>query len=192
VIERVFLALERLQASGMNLSHWRFAINLCGPSLGNQALIDLVAREVDRLDLPEGQLSFEITETAAISNLTEAVGFIQQLKYLGCEVALDDFGSGLSSFAYPKNLPVDYLKIDGAFVRDLMKDPIDAAMVDAINRIGHVMHIRTIAEFVESNAVRERLAEMGVDYGQGYAIAEPRPLDELIEQAGLLECDSGA
>ncbi len=192
VIQQVFQVLEQVRSQGLNLSHWRFAINLCGPSLGNQALIELISREIERLELPEGQLSFEITETAAISNLTEAVGFIQQLKHLGCQVALDDFGSGLSSFAYLKNLPVDYLKIDGAFVRDMLNDPIDAAMVEAINRIGHVMHIRTIAEFVETKAVRQRLAEMGVDFGQGFAIAKPRSLNELLEQASLCECDVNA
>ena len=183
VINRVFASLRRLKACGQDLVRWRFAINLCGPSLSNSRLLDFIAESVQSLALPPRQLSFEITETAAVSNLSDAVEFIQKLKALGCEIALDDFGSGLSSFAYLKNLPVDFLKIDGAFVKDLLDDPIDAAMVEAINQIGHVMRIRTIAEFVENDGIRERLREIGVDFAQGYGIDRPRPLDELLDQA---------
>ncbi len=183
VIDRVFASLRRLKDCGQNLADWRFAINLCGPSLSNPRLLDAIAESVRQLDLPAGQISFEITETAAVSNLSDAVEFIQKLKALGCEIALDDFGSGLSSFAYLKNLPVDFLKIDGAFVKDLLDDPIDAAMVEAINQIGHVMDIRTIAEFVENEGIRDRLREIGVDFAQGYGIERPRLLDELLDEA---------
>ena len=102
--------------------------------------------------------------------------FIGALKALGCRFALDDFGTGLSSFSYLKTLPVDYLKIDGAFIRELATDTIDRAMVEAVNRIGHQMGLKTIAEWVENDAILEKLREIGVDYGQGYALGEPEPL----------------
>jgi len=128
--------------------------------------------------VPAENLCFEVTETAAIGNLNKALGFINSLKEIGCCFALDDFGSGLSSFAYLKNLPVDYLKIDGAFVKDMVDDPIDASMVAAINQVGHIMNIHTIAEFVENQKIMDALVEMGVDYAQGYHIDKPTPLYE--------------
>ena len=121
---------------------------------------------------------FEITETMAIANLTKASQFIRELKQLGCRFALDDFGSGMSSFAYLRNLPVDFLKIDGEFVRNIVDAPIDDAMVEAMTRIGHVMGLKIIAEFVENDAILERLKVLGVDYAQGYGIAKPLPLLE--------------
>lgn len=120
-------------------------------------------------------ICFEITETAAIANLTQAVALIRKLKGLGCRFSLDDFGSGMSSFTYLKHLCVDYLKIDGAFIKGMISDPIDHAMVEAINHIGHVMKIQTIAEWVEDESFLEALRRIGVDYAQGYAIEEPRP-----------------
>src|SRR5262249_16337425 len=119
------------------------------------------------------------TETAAIANLDKATRFINELKTLGCRFSLDDFGAGMSSFAYLKHLPVDYLKIDGAFVKDLADNAIDRAMVEAINNVGHVMGKRTIAEFVDSERVLRVLRQIGVDYAQGYGIAKPRPFTEL-------------
>ena len=106
--------------------------------------------------------------------------FISILKELGCRFALDDFGSGLSSFGYLKNLPVDYLKIDGMFVKDIVDDPINRAMVKSINEIGHVMGMKTIAEFVENDVIKGMLKEIGFDYAQGYAIGKPQPFEELI------------
>ncbi|MCX7814637.1 MAG: EAL domain-containing protein, partial [Tepidimonas ignava] len=135
--------------------------------------------------LPPGALCFEITETAAVANLSKVAHFIGEVKRLGCLFALDDFGSGLSSFAYLKNLPVDFLKIDGSFVKDIETDPIDLAMVQAINTIGHVMGLRTIAEYVSSEAIWLRLQELGVDCGQGYFLGRPQPLETLVAQHAL-------
>ncbi|MBC8503387.1 MAG: EAL domain-containing protein, partial [Chloroflexi bacterium] len=155
------------------------AINLSGQSIGDENLLNLIPNVFELHTIDAALITFEITETAAITNLTSAISFIKKLKALGCKFALDDFGSGLSSFAYLKNLPVDYLKIDGAFVKDILIDPIDAAMVQSINQIGHVMNIQTIAEFVESKQIEERLCEMKVDFVQGYGVEKPRPFSDI-------------
>ena len=123
-----------------------------------------------------GRICFEITETAAITDLKHALNFMHALKQRGCRFALDDFGSGLSSFGYLKTLPVDYLKIDGRFVKDLIEDPFDCAIVQAVQQIGRVMAIKTIAESAETEPILDRLRAIGVDYAQGYAIARPAPL----------------
>ena len=123
------------------------------------------------------KLCFEITETAVIANLCHASQMISILRDMGCRFALDDFGVGLSSFSYLKNLAVDYLKLDGCFVKNMVNDPIDKAMVKAINQIGHTMNIKTIAEFVEDEATLHAVNEIGVDYAQGYFIARPTPIE---------------
>ena len=151
----------------------RFAINLSGLSLSDASFLDFVLELFDTTGVPATQICFEITETAAISNLARATRFMEQLKGRGCRFALDDFGSGLSSFAYLKTLPVDYLKIDGMFVKGAAKDTTDFAMVESINRIGHVMGMRTIAEFVESEAILKRMRDIGVDYVQGHHVHQP-------------------
>ena len=156
------------------------AINLSGQSLGDDALLGYIIRTIEHGAVPPRMIKFEITETAAIANLKDAQIFIRSLKNLGCRFALDDFGSGLSSFAYLKNLPVDLLKIDGMFVRNLISDPIDEAMVRSINEIGHIMGMETIAEFVETDETMERLRQMGIDYAQGYAISRPQPIDSIL------------
>ncbi len=155
-----------------------YAINLSGASLSDERFRQTLRATLEQLRLPPGVLCFEITETAAVANLSKVVHFIGEVKALGCLFALDDFGSGLSSFAYLKNLPVDFLKIDGAFVKDIADDPMDLAMVQAINAIGHVMGLKTIAEYVSSEAILQRLQDIGVDYGQGYHLGMPRPLGE--------------
>lgn len=155
-------------------------INLSGLSLGDADTYDYIVRQFSETGIPPEKICFEITETAAIANLERATVFIHQLKALGCRFALDDFGSGLSSFAYLKNLPVDYLKIDGMFVKDIMDDAMDLAIVRSINEVGHAMGMRTIGEFVENDAVLRRLADIGVDYAQGYGIGRPCPLEELL------------
>ena len=159
-----------------------WAVNISGCSLGDTEFLEFLVDAIRESPVPGERFCFEITETAAIANLRRAVRFMSQLKALGCRFALDDFGSGLSSFGYLKNLDVDYLKIDGSFVRDMIDDPIDRAMVEAINNLGHVMEIRTIAEFVESDAIRLALAELGVDYGQGYGVGRPRPIQAVLEE----------
>jgi diguanylate cyclase (GGDEF)-like protein/PAS domain S-box-containing protein len=171
--------MNKLQDRLARDPNWLCVINLSGQSLCDERFLDFVIGELDRHSIDPGQICFEITETAAIANLRRAVHFMSELKALGCRFALDDFGSGLSSFAYLKNLKVDYLKIDGSFVRDMVDDPIDRAMVEAITQIGHVMGIQTIGEFVEDEAILNALLDLQVDFAQGYWIAKPRPLHEL-------------
>lgn len=158
-------------------------INLSGQSIGDHGLLKFIRRQFDEMNVPSHKICFEVTETAAIANLSRANHFIRELKRRGCRFALDDFGSGLSSFAYLKNLPVDFLKIDGLFVKDIVDDPIDLAMVRSINDIGHVMGKQTIAEFVENEAILSALRRIGVDYAQGYGIARPRELAKILEIA---------
>jgi diguanylate cyclase (GGDEF)-like protein/PAS domain S-box-containing protein len=150
------------------------AINLSGASLCDNEFAHFLVDALQRSGLQPSNLCFEVTETTAIANLSHARGFIEALAGRGCRFALDDFGSGLSSFEYLKNLPVEYLKIDGMFVRDIARDPIDYAMVKSINDIGHVMGKKTIAEFVEDDEVLSCLREIGVDFVQGYAVGPPQ------------------
>lgn len=160
------------------------AVNLSGTTLNDEGFLGFVLDELPRSRVPPHSLCFEITETAAVANLARAVQFMKELKVLGCRFSLDDFGSGLSSFAYLKNLPVDFLKIDGSFIRDIVDDPIDFAMTEAINKIGQVMGLQTIAEFVENEAILERVRGLGMDYAQGYGIAEPEPLERPAADGG--------
>lgn len=157
------------------------SINLSGNSLGEDNFADFVVSELERRSIPAHKICFEITETAAITRLGAATRLISQLKELGCRFALDDFGAGLSSFGYLKNLPVDYLKIDGQFIRDIVTDPIDFSMVKSINEIGQIMGKQTIAEFVENDEILEKLREIGINYAQGYGIGKPKPIDELLD-----------
>lgn len=156
------------------------AVNLSGASVNDEAFLDYVLATFTRYGVAPGRICFEITETAAIGNLARATRFMQRLKEVGCSFALDDFGSGFSSFAYLKRLPVDYLKIDGSFVRDMADDPIDRAMVGAIQSIGSALGIRTVAEFVDNERTVQLLREIGVDYAQGFGVGRPRPLEELL------------
>jgi EAL domain-containing protein (putative c-di-GMP-specific phosphodiesterase class I) len=152
------------------------AVNLSGQSLGDEKFLREITDQFNNSNIPAEKICFEITETAAILNLNNASQFIKTLKRLGCSFALDDFGSGLSSFAYLKSLPVDYVKIDGFFVKDVVSDPVDLAMVKAINDMAHAMGKLTIAEFVEDREILAKLVDLGVDYVQGYGIAQPAPL----------------
>ena len=178
VVEHAFRALEAHPAFVRQI-HF-VSINLSGQSLADAPFLEYVVKQLQDKDIDGRKICFEITETAAISNLSKAIMFISALKRLGCRFALDDFGSGLSSFGYLKNLSVDYLKIDGMFVKGMVDDPIDYAMVKSINDIGQVMGIQTIAEFVENDAIMRMLSEIGVSYAQGYSVGKPQPLDELL------------
>jgi len=161
------------------------SINLSGDSLSDPLLLDFLNTQFAAYAVDPRNICFEVTETAAIANLEQANMLIREIKGMGCRFSLDDFGSGLSSFGYLKNLPVDYLKIDGAFVRDMASDGIDAAMVEAINNIGHVMGIKTIAEWVENQETLDALHRIGVDYAQGYLFGRPQPLAEIPRQEKL-------
>lgn len=155
------------------------SINLSGSSLTAPGFLQTVLDCLRHYDIPARKICFEITETAAVSNFTEAIKFIAAMNKIGCSFALDDFGTGLSSFAYLKYLPVDYLKIDGVFVKGIVDDPIDYAMVKSIHEVGHVMGKKTVAEFVENSEIGLKLKEIGVDFLQGYGIARPCPIEEL-------------
>jgi diguanylate cyclase (GGDEF)-like protein/PAS domain S-box-containing protein len=162
-----------------------YNINISGQSLSDAPFFQFVMSEIERSGVAPEKLCFEITETAAVATLDSAMRVIQALKDKGIRFSLDDFGSGWSSFVYLKNLPVDFLKIDGSLVRDMAEDVLDEAMVRAINEIGHIMGIATIAEFVESDAVLARAKKLGIDFAQGYAIARPTPIDEHLEETAI-------
>ncbi|MHB8255882.1 MAG: EAL domain-containing protein [Acidiferrobacterales bacterium] len=160
------------------------AVNLSGTSISDDAFRDFVQDQIAIHRIPPAAICFEITETAAITNLNKASRFMHELKDIGCRFALDDFGTGMSSFAYLKHLPVDFLKIDGSFVSDMAHDPVDFALVEAINRIGHVLGIHTVAESAESEDILSKLRDLGVDYVQGNAIHVPELLLKFPEQYG--------
>lgn len=181
VIENVFKAYIELQRETSQL--YRFSINLSGLSLNDSTLQPFIEDLFRRYHVPYSAICFEVTETAAISNMSVALSFINHMRKLGCKTSLDDFGSGLSSFSYLQSIPVDYLKIDGAFVQNIDTNKINRAMVKSINEIGHVMGMKTICEFVENEKITEILNEMGVDYAQGYYYAKPQPIKSLLEQA---------
>jgi diguanylate cyclase (GGDEF)-like protein/PAS domain S-box-containing protein len=156
-----------------------FAINVSGASIGDDDFLDFVQSQFVRHEVPHASICFEITETTAVASLSKATQFMSALRGLGCRFALDDFGVGVSSFTYLKHLPVDYLKIDGSFVKDMRRDPVNHAMVEAIHRIGHIMGKKTIAESVEHRDTLKSLRAIGVDYAQGFGIAMPAPFGPL-------------
>jgi len=155
------------------------AVNLSATSLNDDMFPAFLKEQIEYYGMPPQALCLEITETSAIANLNKASNFMRELSKLGCRFALDDFGSGMSSFAYLKDLPVHYLKIDGAFVRGMDQNPVNHAMVEAIAHIASVMGIETVAEFVEDRALIEKLAVLGVDYAQGYGIHKPAPMEGI-------------
>ncbi|WP_095143928.1 EAL domain-containing protein [Pseudomonas sp. Irchel s3b6] len=180
VVENVFKVIAQSIAQEREGPMAMCAINLSGITIGDDDFLIFLRKQFIAYDIPPEMICFEITETSAIANLASAIKFINELKGLGCHFSLDDFCAGMSSFAYLKHLPVDFLKIDGSFVKDMLDDPINRAMVEVINHIGHVMGKRTIAEFVETPQIEQALLEIGVDYAQGY----------IIERPQLFTCDS--
>jgi diguanylate cyclase (GGDEF)-like protein len=165
----------------------RFAINLSGQSLQDESFLPYVIEEIKASGLPPGVLCFELTETATIGNLVKAQNFIRSLQNLGCQFALDDFGTGVSSLAYLKDLSVNYLKIDGSFVRDAVTNSRSESMIKAIAQLAKVMCMETIAEYVETDALRVRMADLGVDYGQGFAMGKSQPLEDLLRELAIYE-----
>lgn len=177
-------SLEALSAVPNSERDVAFAINLSGQSLGEADFLEFVTDQLDATGVPPRKLCFEIAEATAVSELTRTLQFMDKLKTLGCQFALDDFGTGMSSFGYLKALPVDYLKIDGGFVKGVTGNEIDRAMIEAVHQIGHIMGIKTVAESVENQAILQELRKIGVDYGQGRALGHPRPLELQYARSG--------
>jgi diguanylate cyclase (GGDEF)-like protein len=177
VVENVFrwMADHRNQLDNFG----GFSINVSGHSVNDESFADFVLDQFSRTQAPTSKICFEITETAAIANLDNARDFMNRMKIIGCRFSLDDFGTGLSSYSYLRNLPVDFVKIDGVFIKELDKNPSDYAVVRSINEIGHYLGKKTIAEFVENDAILTQLREIGVDYAQGYGIEKPGLLESL-------------
>ncbi len=179
VVSQALGALAHYRGDGDFRTGYTLAINLSGTSLNDDRFLEFLINELQTHDLSPGAVCFEITETAAISNLPNVVHFMREFRARGCQFSLDDFGSGLSSFMYLKNLPVDYLKIDGQFIQNVTTDHVDRSMVEAITQVGHAMGIKTIAERVESAEVLACLADIGVEYAQGIYIAVPESVESL-------------
>ena len=184
VVQHGLTQFKRHMDAGIN---YICSINISGQSLAQIEFLRYVIDIIDKTEVDPTKICFEITETMAIANISHASKFINTLKGMGCLFSLDDFGSGLSSFAYLKNLNVDYLKIDGCFVRNMLEDEIDHAMVKSITEVGHVMNLKTIAEFVETEAIMDELKKIGVDYGQGFGLCKPTPLRDLLPYEEKIE-----
>jgi diguanylate cyclase (GGDEF)-like protein len=161
-----------------------FSINLSGQSLSDDDILEFIDEELSATAVPPELLCFEVTESAAVSNLKKAQRFIDALRERGCSISLDDFGAGLSSFAYLKNFKVDSLKIDGSFIRDITDNRISESMVAAITQVAKVMELTTVAEYVESEETRKLIAELGVDFAQGHTIGRPAPLEAALASLG--------
>lgn len=180
VVRRAFEIIAERKHSPRKIAS--YAINLSGATIGDSEFVDFVAELFAQHDVPPTAVCFEITETSAISNLAEAQKFIAQLREVGCSFSLDDFGTGMSSIAYLKHLPVDIIKIDGSFVKEILNSKVDRAMVEMITKTAKIMQKQVVAEFVESTAILEELRLIGVDYAQGYAIGKPVPVLTLREE----------
>ncbi|VXD14534.1 EAL domain-containing protein [Planktothrix paucivesiculata] len=176
VVETFFSNYKKISQQNF-IQQSLYAINLSGASICNNGFLEFLIEQFPRYQIPPQTICFEITETAAIANFDQARYFMGELKEIGCRFALDDFGSGLSSFAYLINLPVDYLKIDGTFVKNINDNLISQAIVEGFNRIAHAMNLETVAEFVEDETILQKLREIGVDYAQGYGISHPVPIN---------------
>ncbi len=174
------LELLARNLSGLRASGTRFAINLSGQSLGSEAFLAFVQQQLERTRVPPGLVCFEITETVAVANLQRAQTFMHTLRKIGCRFSLDDFGTGLSSFAYLKLFPVDTLKIDGSFIRDLPTNVVSQSVVAAISEVARVMQLETVAEFVQDDATLDLLSKLGITWAQGYLLGEPTLLEGHI------------
>ncbi len=177
VVHSVVDWLEQRHSAGKQLPI--VSVNLSGRSVNNKEFMDIIAERISQCSIPRNHLCLEITETAAIGDMGQATHFINRIKRIGCGFSLDDFGTGISSYSYLKALPVDYIKIDGSFVRNCHQQPHDLAVIKSINELGHAMGKKTIAEYVENEDILSRLHEIGVDYAQGYGIEKPVPITQL-------------
>lgn len=173
VLQNALAAMRRGQVAGAGL----WAINLSAHTLEDDSFADFVCSELGKSGMPASRLCFEVTETAALTHMERAMRFIQRMRALGCRFALDDFGSGMSSFGYLKQLPVDLVKIDGSFIRDIQSDPMSHSIVQALTGICHQAQVKVVAEFVETMAIADVLRILGVDFAQGYALHRPQPLE---------------
>lgn len=179
VVSTTIAALAAVKET-IELQNAVFCVNLSGQSLGDDAILEFIEEEIEHSGLPASSLCFEITESAAVSNLNKAQAFIDRLSQLGCQFALDDFGAGLSSFAYLKNFSVNTLKIDGGFIHDITENRISESMVAAITQVAEVMQLETVAEYVGSDEARDLVRKLGVDYAQGNFIGKPAALDGVL------------
>ncbi|HIB84890.1 MAG TPA: EAL domain-containing protein [Chromatiales bacterium] len=181
VFEHALESSTRLYGGNSRWNNFHLSINVSGATLGDNGFMQFVRDKLAEYEVPADRICLEITETAAIANLARSCEAMRDLKKLGCKFALDDFGSGLSSFGYLKTMPVDILKIDGRFIRRILEDSADHAMVEALHTVAHKMGLQTVAEFAESIAIVDELRRIGIDYAQGYAVAKPMPLEDLIQ-----------
>jgi diguanylate cyclase (GGDEF)-like protein len=180
VIRATFEYCARNRAQLPRSPAMRLSVNLSGDSLNDDSLLDFIRQQLDTFGVTPSTICFEITETAAIASLSQAVDLMKTLKAIGCRFALDDFGAGLSSLRYLKLLPVDYLKFDGSFVQNIVHDAVDHAIIEAAQRIARTLGIQTVAEWVEDMAIADELRALGVNYGQGFALGIPEPLDTIV------------
>lgn len=178
VVDKVFAWL-RANRSKLNAIN-SISINLSGHSIDDEAFMDELVQRLESAEVPSHQICFEITESAAISNMERAVHYMKRLRRAGCQLALDDFGSGHASYSYLKSMPIDYLKIDGQFIRNLSTNVFDYSVVKSIHEMAHALGKRTVAEYIENEVTLEKLRKIGVDFGQGYFIEKPMPLDDLV------------
>jgi EAL domain-containing protein (putative c-di-GMP-specific phosphodiesterase class I) len=186
VIKNALAALSA-HASSLAGRGMRFSMNISGASVASDEFLGFLEGSIKDSKVPPETLCFELTETSAVSNLERADHLMQRLRTLGCTFALDDFGTGLSSLVYLKSLPVSVLKIDGAFVRDSANNQRTESMVRAIAQLARTMGMETVAEYVETDELRSRMASLGVDFGQGFAIGRPVPIDEVLGDLALYE-----
>lgn len=180
-------AIDTLVAQRQCNPDLKYTINLAAQSIGNESVMQLIKEKLQHTGLAPEAICFEVTESVAMSDMKKAIGFLTQLQQLGCTTALDDFGAGFSSFAYLQDLPVDYVKIDGRFVKNLAGNPVDQAIVDAMNKVAQALGKQTIAEFVENEESLQILKQIGVDYAQGYHLGRPDmvlPCKDISDHSG--------
>jgi EAL domain-containing protein (putative c-di-GMP-specific phosphodiesterase class I) len=177
VISNFFKQYHHYYQGNFPITPITYALNISEASINHQWFLEFVKEQLEQVKIPSQTLCFEIRETTAIANFSKVIEFIEELKALGCCFALDNYGHGLDSFEYIKHFPVDYLKIDGSFVKNLLNSEVDQAIVASFHHIGQVMKLKTITQLVENQSTLEKLKALGLDYAQGYAVSTPVPLN---------------